>query len=89
VTIVQHRFPWAVVVRIAGRTKDVTLSVRWPGAQHFHVRAFGLLSARRTETLTNLGVTFHYDDWMVTGHGIMVSCYPPDGYRLFPELPRE
>ena len=55
-------FPWAMTLDVAGRTKEVTLAVRWPGARKFHVQAYGQLSARSTTDITSTGATFHYAD---------------------------
>lgn len=87
VYVAQHNFPWAMILRVARRTKEVTLTMRWPGARDFHVSTFGDLSERKTIDRTAIGITFHYDDWMVAGHGVTISYLPPPGYAVGGEGP--
>jgi len=82
VHVSQKNFPWAMTLHVARRTKEVTLTVRWPGACDFHVNHFGALSGRKTIDRTAIGITFHYDDWMVAGHGVVISFLPPPGYAV-------
>lgn len=76
-------FPWAMDLSVVGRTKEVTLALRWPLARKFDIQAYGELSARSTRDITSLGATFHYDDWMVAGHGVFISVLPPKGYEEY------
>jgi hypothetical protein len=75
-------YPWQFALRTEGRAREVTVSVHWPGATNFSARIFGDLSPRSTVDTTGAGITVHYDDWMVKGHGVVIEFLPPPGYLV-------